>query len=87
MPRLAKVLTGLSALACAALVPASAMALPGANVSSTKLIQHVDYPDTQHLHYEYGPIRITPGQNNIEAQHQPQQAHRSRATSRASSRT
>jgi hypothetical protein len=31
------------------------------------MIQRVDYPDVQHLHFEYGPIPITPGQNNIEA--------------------
>ena len=58
MPRFAKVLVGLAVLACAAVAPASAMALPGANVSSTKLVQHVDYPETQHLHFEYGPIEI-----------------------------
>jgi len=67
MPRLAKVLTGLAVIACVAVAPASAMALPGAKVSSTKLVQQVNYPETQHLHYEYGPIDITPGQNNIEA--------------------
>jgi plastocyanin len=48
-------------------MPASALALPGANVSSKTLIQRVDYPQTQHLHFSYGPIPITPGQNNIEA--------------------
>ncbi len=67
MPRLTKVLTGLAVTACAAVAPAAAMALPGAQVSSTKLVQHVDYPETQHLHYEYGPIDIEPGQNNIDA--------------------
>ena len=67
MPRLAKVLAGLAALACLAWPPASAFALPGAHVSATKFVKHVDYPDTQHLHYEYGPIDIAPGQNNIEA--------------------
>jgi plastocyanin len=67
MPRLVKVLPGLAALACLALAPASASALPGAHVSATKFVKHVDYPATQHLHYEYGPIDIAPGQNNIEA--------------------
>ena len=84
MPRFAKVLVGLAVLACAAVAPASAMALPGANVSSTKLVQHVDYPETQHLHFEYGPIEITPGQNNIEAT-STSTSPRSPATSRASS--
>ncbi len=55
------------ALVAFAVVPASASALPGARVSSNKLVKHVEYPDTQHLHYEYGPIQILPGQNNIEA--------------------
>jgi plastocyanin len=67
MPRLAKVLTGLAVTVCAVAAPASAMALPGAHVSSTKLVKHVNYPGTQHLHYEYGPIDISPGQNNIDA--------------------
>ena len=55
------------ALVAVAVVPASASALPGARVSSNKLVKPVEYPDTQHLHYEYGPIQILPGQNNIEA--------------------
>ena len=58
----------LGALAVLAIVPASASALPGARVSANKLVKHVHYPGTQHLHYEYGPIQILPGQNNIEAQ-------------------
>ena len=58
----------IAALAAFAIVPASASALPGARVSSSKLVKHVDYPGTQHLHYEYGPIEILPGQNNIEAE-------------------
>jgi plastocyanin len=52
---------------CLGALPASALALPGASVSSKTLIQRVDYPQTQHLHFTYGPIQITPGQNNIEA--------------------
>ena len=61
MPRLLKVLTGLAALVCLAALPASASALPGAHVSATKFVKHVDYPGTQHLHYEYGPIDIARG--------------------------
>jgi plastocyanin len=59
----------LAIAACLLAVPASASALPGARISAKpgKLIQQVDYPGVQHLHYEYGPIPITPGQNNIEA--------------------
>ena len=74
MPRLTKVLTGLAVTACAAVAPASAMALPGAHVSSTKLVKHVEYPGTQHLHYEYGPIDITPGPEQHRRQDQSQQA-------------
>jgi plastocyanin len=57
------------ALACLALLPAAASAaLPGANISAkkSKMVKHVNYPETQHLHFEYGPIKILPGQNNIE---------------------
>jgi plastocyanin len=45
------------------------MALPGARISSkpNAMVQRVDYPQVQHLHYTYGPIQIAPGQNNIEA--------------------
>ncbi len=49
-------------LACAA--PASA--LPGARISATKQVAPVSYPGQQHLHYEFGPVRINPGQNNID---------------------
>jgi plastocyanin len=58
-----------AAAVCLAALPAAATALPGARISSkpSAMIQRVDYPDVQHLHFEYGPIPITPGQNNIEA--------------------
>jgi plastocyanin len=58
-----------AALACLAALPASASALPGAKISAkkSKLVKHVHYPDTQHMRFEYGPIQILPGQNNIEA--------------------
>jgi plastocyanin len=42
-------------------------ALPGAHVSATDLVKPADYPGIQHLHFEYGPIDIAPGQNSIEA--------------------
>jgi plastocyanin len=48
---------------CAA---ASAAALPGASLSTTQLSPSAAYPGLQHLHYEYGPVPITPGQNTIE---------------------
>ena len=58
----------LVALACLVALPAAANALPGARISAkkSKLVKRVDYPGIQHLHYEYGPVEITPGQNNIE---------------------
>ena len=56
-----------AASACLVALPAAASALPGADVSSKVLIQRVEYAQTQHLHYSYGPIQIMPGQNNIEA--------------------
>ena len=84
----------ITALAAFAVVPASASALPGAHVAANKLLKHVDYPDIQHLHYEYGPIQIMPGQNNIEARinqnkptvpglHHPLQARTSSTRARA----
>jgi plastocyanin len=45
---------------------ASASALPGAHVSATSFVPAATYPGIQHLHYKYGPIPITPGQNTIE---------------------
>ncbi|QEC47342.1 hypothetical protein FSW04_06935 [Baekduia soli] len=51
----------------AATVPASAAALPGAHISAVQVVPSADYPGLQHLTYLYGPIRITPGQNTIEA--------------------
>jgi plastocyanin len=59
---------GAVALACLAALPAAASALPGARISSkpSAMIQRVDYPGVQRLHFKYGPIAITPGQNHIE---------------------
>ncbi len=66
MPRLAKVLTGLAVIACVAVDQHRPWRCPVEGVVD-QARQHVNYPETQHLHYEYGPIDITPGQNNIEA--------------------
>ncbi|MEA2494098.1 MAG: hypothetical protein QOJ29_2009, partial [Thermoleophilaceae bacterium] len=48
---------------------ANAASLPGARISSAPedIVQPADYPGIQHLHFKYGPIDITPGQNTIEA--------------------
>ena len=68
MSRLISVRAALAVFACLVVLPASATALPGARISSkpSAMIQRVDYPGVQRLHYEYGPIKITPGQNTIE---------------------
>ena len=67
MSRPVLVRAALAVSVCLAALPASASALPGARVSSNELIKRVDYPQIQHLRYTYGPIQITPGQNNIDA--------------------
>jgi hypothetical protein len=47
----------------AAAFAASALLLaPAAHAAE---VAHVDYPGVQHLHYRYGPLAITPGQNTI----------------------
>src|SRR2546423_12053216 len=51
-------------LACAS--TAGAAALPGAKISANKFATAATYPGLQHLHYEYGPIDIVPGQNTID---------------------
>ena len=86
MPRSSTLRALLLAVFAIALVPASAMALPGAKISAkkSKMVKHVDYPGTQHLHYEYGPIQILPGPEQHRGAAQPQQAARCRASSRAS---
>jgi hypothetical protein len=65
MPRL---LSFLAALAAAAIIaaPAQADRLPGAHISATKMLPEATYPGMQHLHYEFGPIQIHPGQNSIQ---------------------
>jgi hypothetical protein len=45
---------------------AQAAALPGAKISTTTFAQSATYPGLQHLHYEYGPVNIVPGQNTID---------------------
>ena len=52
---------------CLVAVPAAASALPGDRVPTKRMLKGVQYAGTQHLHFEYGPIDIMPGQNNIEA--------------------
>jgi plastocyanin len=54
-----------TAIATAA-APTRAAQLPGASVSAARLVRGPSYPGMQHLHYEYGPIAISPGQNTIE---------------------
>jgi hypothetical protein len=57
-------------LAGALAAPAAhAESLPGAHVSADPQTfqKAADYPGIQHLHYKYGPIDISPGQNTIEA--------------------
>ena len=58
------------ALLAAAAPVARAAALPGAHISAApqNIQQPADYPGIQHLHFKYGPIAISPGQNTIEAQ-------------------
>src|SRR3954468_24622799 len=54
-------------LSAAALAPSSAPAAVQLNPKLAKAPEaaHVDYDGVQHLHYRYGPIQITPGQNTI----------------------
>jgi plastocyanin len=60
-------LLGVLLLVLAASVPSAAAAqLPGAKISTTKYAQPATYPGIQHLHYEFGPIHIVPGQNTID---------------------
>ena len=60
--------TLLAALVVVLVVASSAVAkaLPGANVSAHKFATAATYPGVQHLHYEFGPIDIVPGQNTID---------------------
>jgi plastocyanin len=40
--------------------------LPGADISAKQYVPAASYPGLQHLHYEYGPVDIVPGQNTID---------------------
>lgn len=62
--RLLPLLAVLAALGAAA-APAGA-ALPGAKVSAKRFVPSATYPGLQHLHYEFGPVAIHPGQNTID---------------------
>jgi hypothetical protein len=64
MPRLRP----LAAVLAAALLlgAATAHAQNGAALRNAPELAHVEYPGLQKLHYKYGPVRITPGQNTIE---------------------
>ncbi|MEA2423333.1 MAG: hypothetical protein QOF55_2432, partial [Thermoleophilaceae bacterium] len=53
-------------LVCAFAGSASAAQLPGAHISAKKYAPSAIYPGIQHLHYEYGPVDIAPGQNTID---------------------
>jgi hypothetical protein len=65
MPRTSLAL--FAALLVAALVPtaASATVTRNAALANAPEVPSVAYPGLQHLHYRYGPIAITPGQNTI----------------------
>ncbi len=56
-------LLALALLCCAA---APAQALPGGRIAADELVPVASYEGMQTLHYEFGPIPITPGQNTIE---------------------
>ena len=46
----------------------AATPLPGAHISAVKTVPEATYPGMQRLTYLYGPVKIAPGQNTIEAQ-------------------
>jgi hypothetical protein len=54
------------ALLAATATSAAAKPLPGASVSAKAYVPAATYPGLQHLHYEYGPVDIVPGQNTID---------------------
>src|SRR4051812_10589318 len=61
--RLTALLVALLAFSASA---ASAKPLPGASISAKAYVPSASYPGLQHLHYEYGPVDIVPGQNTID---------------------
>jgi hypothetical protein len=62
------VLTLLACLVACAMSASGAAAaqLPGAHISAKAFAPSATYPGLQHLHYEYGPVSIVPGQNTID---------------------
>jgi len=40
---------------------------PHVSAAPQDIAKPADYPGIQHLHFKYGPIKISPGQNTIEA--------------------
>lgn len=60
----------LAVVLLAAVANAHADALPGAHISAAPqdLAQPAAYPGIQHLHFQFGPISISPGQNTIVAE-------------------
>src|SRR3954471_23551612 len=52
-------------LAVAACATALAASAASSALAADQTVAPVDYPGVQHLHYRYGPITITPGQNTI----------------------
>jgi plastocyanin len=58
-------LPSLAACLVLGVLAAPASALPGRDVSAAQYQPRASYPGIQHLHYEYGPITIEPGQNPI----------------------
>src|SRR3954453_20418768 len=60
-------LTALVAALLAFSAPAAfGKALPGAKISAKQYVRSATYPGLLHLHYEYGPVDIVPGQNTID---------------------
>jgi plastocyanin len=45
---------------------AGAAQLPGAHIAAKSFVPAATYDGIQHLHYEYGPVSIVPGQNTID---------------------
>jgi plastocyanin len=66
--RIAPALAAVAAALCLAPAATAGTSLPGARISSDQIAQAATYPGMQHLHYEFGPLDIAPGQNTIEAQ-------------------
>jgi plastocyanin len=58
-------LLSLSALSSTA---SAATPLPGAHISAAQTVPEATYPGMQRQTYLYGPVKIAPGQNTIEAQ-------------------